>query len=182
MLFSWEMTLHSGTFVDAYDPDPSDGTFPKVSGFFVIDDQLTDSDPAADVAHYSGAALFSAIGPMGTFFSAAAVFTANFGTDVWNISVAGPGVKFLLDFTDAYLPPTKFEELFVGKYNWIEGTFVWNSLFAGSDNEGHFSLVGPYVPPFPVPTKTVPDNLGLVSVAMTLGLMAIWSRRTVCRS
>lgn len=170
--FSWSMELYSGSYVDTYDPDWFDSERPWVGGLFVIDDQLTDSNPDAQIAEYICPALLKVSGAAGSL-STTGIFRAYLSPDGSGISIHGLSAFVYFDLSDSHIELGDISEIFSHPMGSIEGTFgsIWGG--AASDDSASFRYLGPYEPGSLPPAATVPESFGIVPLAAALGLLAL---------
>lgn len=170
--FTFSMIFESGS----YDFDPSDGIDPEITGYFVIDDGLVDSNPAPNELYFAGPALLHVSGP-GSSYTTAANFSVSFWPDDPKATVSLNSSLSLLSFSfepwqtvpatlEEFMDPTKI-------WDGLEGGYVehFTGLAGMSDNSSSIRF-SEYLP-----SETVPDSLGLAPLAIVLGLLAWASRR-----
>jgi hypothetical protein len=170
--FSWMMELYSGDYVHTYDPNWFDADRPWVSGRFIIDDQLTDSNPDPQVAEYVSPALLTVSGAAGSL-STTATFRAHLAPINSGISISGLSAGIYFDLYDSHIALANISEIFTRSMINIEGTFgsIWGG--AASDDSASFRYLGPYDPASLPVSTAVPESLGLAPFVTALGLFAL---------
>lgn len=170
--FDWYAYLDFGSYVDAYPIyDNWGSTSSFVSGYFVIDDQLIDTNPDPTIATYLTSALFYVNGAAGTALGSGN-FSATFEGYNQTIFVGSPIAGIALDFYDSPFILSDVSEIFDHQYGNIEATFVSVWGLGIADNGAFISCDGPYASP------AVPDSSKITPVIVLIGMLVFWKHRS----